>query len=133
MSKEHLRPDTVHETPGYSHVVKVTGGTTLYLAGQVGWDMDRNVVGGEGDYGAQARQALENIKGVLEAAGGSMADIVKMTLYIVNYSPDIRAEVVGPVWEYLNRDAPPATTLIGVAALAQPQLLLELDCIAVID
>jgi enamine deaminase RidA (YjgF/YER057c/UK114 family) len=133
MSKEHLRPDTVHETPGYSHVVKVTGGTTLYLAGQVGWDMDRNVVGEKGDYRAQTRQALENIKAILEAVGGSMSDIVKMTLYVVNYSPDIRSQIVEPVWAALNVEKPPATTLIGVASLAQPDLLIELDVIAAID
>lgn len=133
MSKEHLRPDTVHETPGYSHVVKVTGSTTLYLAGQVGWDMDGNVVGGPGNYAAQIKQALENIKAVLEAAGGSMDDIVKMTLYVVDYSSDIRSQVVGDLWNYLNKEKPPATTLIGVKSLAQPNLLVELDVIAAID
>lgn len=133
MSKERLRPDTVHPTPGYSHVVKVTGGTTLYLAGQVGWDMDRNIVGEKGDYGAQTKQALENIKAVLEAAGGSMDDIVKMTLYIKDYSLDIRSQIVEPLWSYLNSEKPPATTLIGVATLAHPDLLIELDVIAAID
>ncbi|MCI0712869.1 MAG: RidA family protein [Chloroflexi bacterium] len=132
MSKEHLRPDTVHETVGYSHVVKVTGGTTLYLAGQVAWDMDRNILG-KGDYTAQMRQALENMKGVVEAAGGTMDDIVKITLYTVNYSTDVRAAIMNTLWEYLNTEKPPVTTLVGVAALAQPDLLIDLDAIAVID
>ena len=102
-------------------------GDVVYTSGQVALDPDGNVVG-EGDMKAQTRRALENVKSVLEAAGASMGDVVKVTVYVTDISRlrdthEVRAEFFP--------DPPPASTGIEVSALAFPGLLIEIEAIAV--
>ena len=102
-------------------------GNAVYTSGQVAMDSDGNVVG-EGDMKAQARRALENVKSVLEAAGASMGDVVKITVYVT----DIKR--LGETHEVRGEffpDPPPASTGIEVSALAFPGLLIEIEAIAV--
>ena len=102
-------------------------GNTIYVSGQVAMDPSGNVVGA-GDMKAQTRQVLQNVKTVLEAAGASMEDVVKITVYITDISVlrethEVRAEFFP--------DPPPASTGIEVSALAFPGLLIEIEAIAV--
>ncbi len=102
-------------------------GNTIYVSGQVAYDPDGNLVG-EGDMKAQTRQVFENIRTVLESAGSSLKDIVKINTYITDGSKFMdmlaaRSEVFG--------DDPPASTAVVVAALAFPGLLIEVEAIAI--
>ena len=102
-------------------------GDAVYVSGQVAMDSDGNVVG-EGDMKAQTRQALENVKSVLEVAGSSMGDVVKITVYMTDISllrdtHEVRAQYFP--------DPPPASTGIEVSALAFPGLMVEIEAVAV--
>ena len=120
-----LTKEFIHAGPGYSKAVTVSTGRvkTIYVAGLTG----------EGnDLEAQTRSAFENIKTELESAGASYKDIVKMNTYIVNYKPEyiglfrkIRKEILG------EKDMP-ASTIVGVSALADNNKLIEIEAIAVI-
>src|ERR1700712_2382755 len=125
MSKEIFSPATLPPPVGYSHVAKVNQGTLIYLAGQVSSDASGKLVG-EGDFEAQAEQVFRNLELGLEAAGATMADIVKMNVYIVAEVeqpevPKLRA-VRDP---HVNTAKPPASTLLFVTRLARPGWLLE--------
>lgn len=129
--RQTINPETLPPPPGYSQVVKVSGGTTIYLAGQVAWDRDRNIVG-DGDFEAQTRQVFQNLVEALAAAGAGLADLVRIGIYVVDHDLDKMA-IVRRVRDELMGDAtPPASTLLGVAALAVPGLMIEIDGIAVL-
>jgi enamine deaminase RidA (YjgF/YER057c/UK114 family) len=126
---EFLNPAPLAAPPGYSHVVKVTGGQTIYLAGQVALDASRNLVG-RGDVRAQTSQVFENIKTALAAVGADFSHVVKLNYYVLDrsYLPVLR-EVRDL---YVNTEAPPASTLVVVSGLAQEEFLLEIEAIAVL-
>ena len=102
-------------------------GNAVYVSGQVSMDSDGNVVG-EGDMKAQTRQALGNVKTVLEAAGASMSDVVKVTVYLTDIS---RLRETHEVRAQFFPDPPPASTAIEVTALAFPGLLVEIEAVAI--
>jgi enamine deaminase RidA (YjgF/YER057c/UK114 family) len=128
MALERISPGGLHTAEGYTHVVKATGSKTVYVSGQVGIDPDGSVA--EGLRG-QARQAFSNLVIALESAGATPSDIAKMTVYVVNYS----AEAVPVLFSASPFDESelPATTLIGVQALFMPEVLVEIEAIAVLD
>jgi enamine deaminase RidA (YjgF/YER057c/UK114 family) len=130
MAIERINPAGINTPVGYTHVVKATGGTTVYISGQVAADAGGNVVGA-GDLAAQTRQVLTNLKTALAAAGGGFGDVVKMTTFIVNYTPEMRAAYRTVRGEFVTGDLP-ASTLVGVQALAAPDYLIEIEAIAVI-
>jgi enamine deaminase RidA (YjgF/YER057c/UK114 family) len=119
----------VWDPPTYSQAVKVSSAeTTLYIAGQVAYDHNGNAADA-GDFKAQARAALQAVKSQVEAGGGTMANIVKVNTYLtdIRYRSDyaaIREEFFGKKM--------PASTLVAVTALAQPEFLIEIEAIAVI-
>jgi 2-iminobutanoate/2-iminopropanoate deaminase len=119
----------VWDPPAYSQTVKVTGGETiLYLAGQVAYDDNGNAAHA-GDFRAQARAALQAVKAQVEAGGGTMANIVKVNTYLT----DIRHRAdYGPIREEFFGKKMPAHTLVAVAALAQPEFLIQIEAIAVL-
>lgn len=131
MSREAINPDSMYGSLqyGFSHAIKSSGGTRIHCAGQVAWDQEYNVVGG-GDIGAQARQALKNLKEVLAAAGAGPADVVRMRTYIVNHRPDYLEPVGMALAEFYGDVTPAANTLIGVQALALPDFLIEIEVTA---
>ena len=102
-------------------------GDAIYVSGQVAMDSDGNVVGGS-DMKAQTRQALENVKSVLETAGASMGDVVKITVYLTDIS---RLRDTHEVRAQFFPDPPPASTGIEVSALAFPGLMVEIEAVAV--
>jgi enamine deaminase RidA (YjgF/YER057c/UK114 family) len=129
-------PAGIPEVPLYRHVAVATGTRQVFLAGQVSWDADGNTVG-VGDVVAQIEQCYLNVATALAAVGGTLADLVKVTAYFVDWTPDkthLFAEGVGRAAARLGVDVPlPPLTGIGVAALAGPELLVEIDATAILD
>lgn len=134
MPVEHFNPPTLLKPHGYSHAVAVTGGTTVYLSGQVPTDIEGNLVGA-GDYAAQAEQAMLNLSYAAEGAGGSAKDLVKMTIYVVGHNEETETEAMKGFATAARKAGlrPVATMLIGATSLGLPGALVELDGIAVIN
>ena len=133
VSKEIFSPATLPPPTGYSHVAKVSKCSLVYIAGQVSSDASGKLVG-EGDFEAQAERVFANVKLAVEAAGATMADIVKMNTYIVAAVdpadvPKMRA-IRG---RYFGSGTPPASTLVYVSRLAQPGWMIEVEVVAAID
>lgn len=124
---EFLNPSTLAPTPGYSQIVRVSGGQTIYLAGQIALDASRNLVGRD-DFRAQTEQIFENIKTALAAVGADFSHVVKLNYYLLDRTnlPILR-EVRD---HYINTEAPPASTLVEVRSLAQAEFLLEIEAVA---
>jgi enamine deaminase RidA (YjgF/YER057c/UK114 family) len=131
MEKYALSPSSLPPAPGYSQIVQVTGGTTIYIAGQVAWDREGNLVGKD-DFEKQARQVFTNLVTALAEAGATPTDLVKVGIYVVDHDVDKLSIVRGVRDEIFDVDPPPASTLLGVQRLAVPDLLIEVDAIAVI-
>jgi reactive intermediate/imine deaminase len=123
----HLNPPTLAKPNGYTHLVETSGGRTLYLSGQVSLDSAGKVVGA-GDVAAQARQVFENLKAALAAANASLADVVKITVFMTDLSGLQAFRKLRN--EYFPKD-PPASSLVRVAGLVLPELLIEIEAIAV--
>lgn len=129
---DHPQPEGLMPNPAYSHVVAASGRRTIYTAGQVSIDEGGALVG-PGDLAAQTTQVMRNLGLALAAAGASYADVVKITTYVVNYKPEHRAIVGKARAAFFAKGTPPASTLVGVAALALPEWLIEIEAIAVVD
>lgn len=134
MPKQHLNPDALFPSLpiGFSQAVVAEGGRTVYLSGQTAWDANKQIVGGN-DLGEQTRQALRNVRHGVEAAGGRLADVVSLRLYIVNPKPGDLGPVGEALREFFPAAQPPASTWIGVTSLAVPEFLIEIEAIAVIE
>ncbi|GAB4365870.1 MAG: RidA family protein [Elainellaceae cyanobacterium] len=135
MKKFYLTPATLPDWSNYfSQVVVVEkhGIKMIYLAGQVGVDSQKNLVG-DGQLQHQVEQTFLNLQTALESVGATVADIVKLNIYVVNYQPD-DAEIIGKVLrQYFEVGQLPAMSLIGVEALAEERFLVEVDAEAVVD
>jgi|SRR2546430_14730983 len=130
MTLNRLQPEGLPRPEMYSQVVVATGGRTVYVAGQVSVDAAGLVVA-PGDFAGQAQQAYRNLGLALEAAGATPADVTKLTTYVVGYSPLLLPDL-GAARRALFGDSLPASTLVGVAHLARPELLIEVEAIAVV-
>jgi len=125
----YVNPKGLATPTGYTHLVIAPDGRTVYIAGQVAFDSAGKIVG-EGDFSAQAEQVFRNLQRALESVGGSMADLVKTTTFITDmkHLPALRAVRAG----YLARGQPPANTLVAVSSLARPELLIEIEGVAIL-
>ena len=128
--KEYLKSDARQRERAYSPAVKVTGGTTIYMAGQTGYQDDRGEVY-PGDFDSQVRVAFERMRKTLEAAGGQLEDIVTMTVFITDMSNGTRFTQLRR--QFFPEDRYPASALIGIKELARPEMLVEIQAIAVVD
>ena len=129
-SKQFLSPKTLMPPIGYSHIAKVSRGSIVYLAGQVSGDASGQLVG-EGDFEAQAEQVFRNLKLAVEAVGGSMADIVKLNIYLVAEVDQAAVPKLRAIRDrYVNVEKPPASTLVVVSRLARPGWLIEIEAVA---
>ena len=128
---QFLKPDGIAPGNGYSHVVVTSPGKLVFISGQVARDKQGNLVG-KGDLRAQTVQVFENLKAALASAGATFNDVVKINWYV----KDFKQENLGILREvrtmYVNKDNPPASTLSGVAALAQDDYLIEVEAVAAI-
>lgn len=118
--------------PGSAISTIATGSKTLYLSGQTGQVEDGSVAGP--DFKSQTSQALRNIKTALAANAASLADVAKITFYIVDWNMEKLGPLMESAIEVFGEEFPvTATTLIGVAALFEPEYLIEVDVTAVIS
>lgn len=128
MSAHFHNPTTMHAPRGYTHVVETTGpARTIYLSGQVGIAPDGNIAG---DFRAQVEQSFENLKAALAAVGAGFEHVVKVTNYLIDMSQlPVLVEVRN---RYVNINTPPASTTLQIGRLARPELLFEIEAIAVV-
>lgn len=124
----YIPPDGVAPGNGYSHVV-VGEGRLVVISGQVALDEQGNVVG-KNDAAAQARQVFENLRRCLAAGGATFAEVAKFTIYVTDVAilPEVRAARDA----YIDTARAPASTAVQVAALYRPELMLEVEALAVI-
>ena len=126
---KHSNPPALAEPTGYTHVVEVRGGRTLYVSGQIALDQDGRLVGA-GDLSAQTQQVLDNLKAALAASQATLENVVKLTIFMTDVSQ------IALFREVRDRyfSAPlPASSLVQVVRLARPDLLIEIEAIAVTD
>ena len=135
IKREKIQPQGIHVRmmagqPAYSQVVTVSGaGRQIFVAGQLARDPEGNCVG-KGDMRAQIQQVGENIKACLEAASATLADIVKTNTYVTSFEEfqkhsEMRMRYFGP--------ATPTSTTVQISRLADPDAMVEIEAIAVID
>ncbi|MEU1662182.1 RidA family protein [Streptomyces sparsogenes] len=130
-----INPSGLPEIGAYRQVSIATGSKLVFIAGQVAWDAD-GVTVGEGDLAAQVERCYLNIGAALAGAGGSFDDVAKLTVYVVDWSPDkmsLLLEGMARAAATLGVTPVPPATLIGVAALDVPEHLVEVEATAVID
>lgn len=134
IARRHLNPPSLFspEGLGFTQIVTSSPGVTVHISGQVAWDAERRIVGGT-DLRLQAEQSFRNLKNALEAAGASLADVVFLRLYVVNYRPEYAAILCPILAAFFHGVSFPATTWIGVQALAVPDFLIEIEATAVIS
>jgi enamine deaminase RidA (YjgF/YER057c/UK114 family) len=134
MSKTRLNPPDLFDSRpyGFSQAVVAAGGRTVYCAGQVAWDADKDI-GLAGDLAGQARRALRNVERAAAAAGGNLSDVVSLRVYVVGDHIRNAQTIREALLAAFPPDARPAMTWIGVTALANPDFLIEIEATAVID
>ena len=129
MPARTVRPASLHSTNGYSHAI-VKRGTPVFISGQVALNAAGEVVG-KGDIAAQVDQVFNNLKGVVIAAGGSMEDIVKTTVFVTDIA--FRPAVAAARKKHFRPGRYPASTFLVVSSLATPDFLVEIEAVAMIE
>ena len=133
MQKSFIHPENLPDWKEFfTQVVTVEnhGVKTIYISGQVGVDKQQNLVGA-GDFPAQAEQAFANLAAALVSVGATLADVVKLNIYVVSYRNE-HADVIGAlIRQHFPAGQLPACSLIGVQALAREEFLIEVEATAV--
>ena len=134
MANQHIQPDGLWLSAphNFSQVVVSTGTKIIHCAGQTAWDKEMNIVGGD-DLEQQMIQALENVKTALAAGSATLQDVVRLDIYVVDYSVDKVGAVGSALGRFFDPDHLPANTLLGIQALALPEFLVEVTATAVVD
>ena len=132
MPKEHVNPTTLFPSVehGFSQVVIASAGQIVFISGQTAWNANRQIVGQSLD--EQCKQVLRNVRAAVEAAGGTLDDIVNLRIYIVSHAMADIATVGNALREVFTTN-PPTSTWIGVSALVVPEFLVEIEATAVLD
>jgi enamine deaminase RidA (YjgF/YER057c/UK114 family) len=128
---EFVKPEGLAPANGYSHVVVTQPGRMIFLSGQVANNRQGQLVGKD-DLKAQAVQVFENLKAALSGAGATFDDVVKITWYVKGYRPENLSTLRDVRNQYVNKENPPASTLVGVASLFREEYLLEVDAVATV-
>ena len=124
-----LNPGTMSKSFGYSHVVEAPKGRTIYISGQIALDRAGKIIG-RGDFRAQCVQVFENLKAGLEAVGASFKDVVKINIYVTDISQLQAFREVRD--KYVNKENPPASSMVEVSKLVSEDFLIEIDAVAVL-
>ncbi|MEU9329381.1 RidA family protein [Streptomyces canus] len=130
-----LNPGGLPEIDVYRQVSIASGTKLVFVAGQVAWDAEGRTIG-EGDLAAQVEQCYVNIGTALAEAGGSFDDVAKLTVHVVDWTPDkmpLLLEGMSRAAARLGVTPVPPATLLGVAALDVPEHLVEIEATAVLD
>jgi 2-iminobutanoate/2-iminopropanoate deaminase len=124
-----MQPRPVNLKPGALISPAIVAGNLVFVSGHVGWVPETR----EAPAGieAQTAQTLENLKSVLQAAGTSLEHVVKVNIYLTNIAEDFAP--MNQVFRRYFPDDPPARTTVGVAALARPDLLIEIELTALLS
>ena len=136
MTSERINPAELARPSGFSHAVSVAGGAAagrmVFLAGQTGVDRDGHIA--DGGVVPQFERAMTNLLTALGAAGGLPSDLVSLTIYLTDV-PDYQAHAreIGAVWRRLAGTEYPAMAAVGVTRLWLPELLIEIQGIAVVS
>ena len=129
MAKTIINPPEMAPPTGYSYAVKKRG-TPVFISGQVALDGAGKIVG-ENDAAAQVEQVFRNLATVVKACGGSLDDIVKLNVYVTDSA--YRPAVAAARQKHFKEGEYPASTYVVVSALAIPQLLVEIEAVAMIE
>ena len=122
----------LHKPFGYSHVAEIAAGKIIYISGQVALDASGNIVGKD-SYRAQIEQVFRNLKAALEAAGATFQNVVKLNYYIVDTVAPSEFFAYREVRDqYINTANPPAATVVVIRRLFRPELLIEIESVAVV-
>lgn len=132
MTIDRKNPDSLAKPTGYTHVALVPAGRQVHISGQVALDANGNLVG-KGDLGAQTEQVFANLKAALASVGADFSKVFKMVTYVVDLTPDKLPAVRGARAKVLGDGPYPASTLVGVTALVNPDFLIEIEVIAALD
>ena len=134
MPKEYINPNNLFPSLpyGFSQIVVATGKKMIFISGQTAWDEQKNIVGRDSVL-EQARQAFRNLEKAMGAVGGTLKDIVALRIYVVDYQAECGTAVGTALREVFGSENPPASTWIGVSALADPEFLIEIEATAVLD
>jgi reactive intermediate/imine deaminase len=128
--KQYHNPEALSKPTGYTHLVETSGSRTLYLSGQIAFDAAGNVVG-RGDMQVQTEQVFKNIEAALAVVGASFADVVKVSYFITDISQMQKVREVRN--RYFASDRLPASTAVEVSRLVHPDLLIEIEAVAVLE
>ncbi len=126
----YQNPASLATPSGFSHVTDAPGDRLVFVSGQVAYDAQGRTVG-VGDMAAQTRQVLHNLGQALEAADSDFAHVLKFTFFVRNMNADAIAQIREVRKEFLDERRLPASTMVGVAALAKDDLLLEVEAYAI--
>jgi enamine deaminase RidA (YjgF/YER057c/UK114 family) len=129
---EYLKPEGLLNVPSFSQVTTASEGKLVFVSGQVAWDAQGKPLF-PGDLEAQTRKTYENLRIALGAAGATFDDVVKFTVYVKNLDTDKWRAISKVRSEFLSKERPAASTMIGVTSLVYDELLIEIDAIAVVD
>lgn len=127
----YQNPGALATPSGFSHVTDGPGDRIVFVSGQVAYDGQGRVVG-IGDIAAQTRQVLRNIGQALEAADSDFAHVLKFTFFVRDMNADAIAKIREVRKEFLDERRLPASTMVGVEALAKDEILLEVEAYAVV-
>ena len=131
MDVQRINPAELGRPSGFSHAVSVTGGRLVFLAGQIGLGRDGKLADG---VVAQFEQALANLLTALAAGGGHPADLVGLTIYIVDLGDyQAHAKEIGAIWRRLAGAEYPATAAVGVTRLWESGALVEIQGVAAVN
>ncbi len=130
MTIELINPEGLSQPPTYSHVALASGTRLVFVSGQVGFDSEGSLVGD--DHVTQAEQAYRNVATAVEAVGGTVQDVARLTIYVVGHGPEL-VEPLRAAREAVFGDHKPASTFLGVEKLIRPELLVEVEAVAVLD
>ena len=134
MPNQPLNPNTLFKMRGFHQVVTSTGTKAIHIAGQGAYDHEMNLVG-VGDYRAQTIKAFQNLVLALESAGATPADVVSSHMFVKGLCPEVTGQFIEAMSVALDGKPFPAnaSSLIGVEALGDPEMLVEISAVAVLD
>lgn len=130
MTARYINPPDLARPSGFSHVAVAPAAELVFVSGQVAYDAQGRIVG-EGDLAAQTRRVLQNLAAALEAGGSDFGHVVKLTFFVKGLNEAAVKTIREARKAFLQDDALPASTMVGVAALAKDALLLEVEAYAV--
>ncbi|MEP1096059.1 MAG: RidA family protein [Cyclobacteriaceae bacterium] len=133
MKRKTVNPETLFDSRqyGFSQIVISKPGKMVFVSGQVAWDENCKIIG-ENDLAKQTQKSLDNLGLAIQAAGGTLENIVMLRIYKVNYQKEDGPIIVQALKNYFGSENPPASTWINVRGLANEGFMIEIEAQGVI-